>query len=497
MKRIYAILCCVIISMTVFTPFSVFAFSKTDNTEVELLQAGSFSISDYSAQTLSVTAKTASTVESFIYENLYSHQESFSVQSYGIAVSDFQSIYSNVINDNPELFYVSSSFGYTYIPSSGKIVTITPSYALTQTEIPQAKVIFEKGIQKALRQVDSSMNDAQKALVIHDYIMNLATYPVINNVSTDDRESYHSAYGLFYDGYVVCAGYTLAYSAIMQRLGIDCKYVVSSEMQHAWNSVKIDGYWYNVDLTFDDIHFAQGVNALGTFMHNCFLKSDTAIQSTIGFWHSGIQHYSGVTCTNTKYDSYFWNDVNTNIYVENGDYIYTDYDTNTRNISINRRTVSGNVTKLNTQTIAAFYITLTKSNSDGSQTARVVVPFSKFVKLDSQYFISYIKNLKIYENNNYSGTPVIDSFDIYSKEMYNLLSNNEFNFTLGVVNGEIGYTTYNNRYDIKTIPRMSVFTEYYNSTSDTAVYHPYIDANNDKVINAKDFAYIYNAGKKM
>lgn len=270
MKRIYAILCCVIISMTVFTPFSVFAFSKTDNTEVELLQAGSFSISDYSAQTLSVTAKTASTVESFIYENLYSHQESFSVQSYGITVSDFQSIYSNVINDNPELFYVSSSFGYTYIPSSGKIVTITPSYALTQTEIPQAKVIFEKGIQKALRQVDSSMNDAQKALVIHDYIMNLATYPVINNVSTDDRESYHSAYGLFYDGYVVCAGYTLAYSAIMQRLGIDCKYVVSSEMQHAWNSVKIDGYWYNVDLTFDDIHFAQGVNALGPLCTTAF-----------------------------------------------------------------------------------------------------------------------------------------------------------------------------------------------------------------------------------
>ena len=81
--------------------------------------------------------------------------------------------------------------------------------------------------------------------------------------------------------------------------------------------------------------------------------------------------------------------------------------------------------------------------------------------------------------------------------MYNLLSNNEFNFTLGVVNGEIGYTTYNNRYDIQTIPRMSVFTEYYNSTSDTAVYHPYIDANNDKVINAKDFAYIYNASKGM
>ena len=93
MKRITAILCSAIILITVFTPFSVFAFSKTDDAEVELLQAGSFSISDYSAQTLSVTAKTASTVESFIYENLYSHQESFSVQSYGITVSDFQSIF--------------------------------------------------------------------------------------------------------------------------------------------------------------------------------------------------------------------------------------------------------------------------------------------------------------------------------------------------------------------------------------------------------------------
>lgn len=497
MKRLIAIFSSIIIAISVLCPFSVFAFSKSDTEQVELLQAGSFSISDYSVQTLSVSAATASGIEAFIYESLYNCESSFSVQSYGISVNDFQSIYSNVINDNPELFYVSSSFGYTYIPSSNKIVTITPSYAITQAEIPQAKLVFEKGIQKALKQVDSTMNDAQKALVIHDYIMNIATYPTINNVSTDDRNSYHSAYGLFSDGFVVCAGYTLAYSAILQRLGIDCKYVVSDEMQHAWNSVKIDGYWYNVDLTFDDIHFSQGVNALGTFMHNCFLKSDTALKSIIGFWHKDIQHYSGVTCTDTKYDSYFWNGVNTNIYVENGDYIYTDYDTNTRNISINRRTVSGNVTKLNTQTIAAFYITLTKSNDDGTETARVVIPFSKFVRLDKQYFISYIKNLTIYENNTYSGTPVIDSFDIKTKQMYNLLSNSEFNFTLGVVNGEIGYTTYNNRYDIQTIPRMEKFTEYYNASSSGAVYNPYIDANNDKVINAKDYAYIYNASKGL
>ena len=44
---------------------------------------------------------------------------------------------------------------------------------------------------------------------------------------------------------------------------------------------------------------------------------------------------------------------------------------------------------------------------------------------------------------------------------------------------------------------MGGFTGYCNSSSDTAVYHPYIDANNDKVINAKEFAYIYNASKGM
>ena len=79
MKRITALLCSAIILITVFTPFSVFAFSKTDDAEVELLQAGSFSISEFSVQTLSVSAKTASSVESFIYENLVvaSHCDQF------------------------------------------------------------------------------------------------------------------------------------------------------------------------------------------------------------------------------------------------------------------------------------------------------------------------------------------------------------------------------------------------------------------------------------
>ncbi len=60
--------------------------------------------------------------------------------------------------------------------------------------------------------------------------------------------------GALLEGVTVCAGFSKALCYLADKLGIECKYV-SGELPngglHAWNQVKIDGDWYNCDLTWD------------------------------------------------------------------------------------------------------------------------------------------------------------------------------------------------------------------------------------------------------
>ncbi|MFI3202539.1 MAG: transglutaminase domain-containing protein, partial [Eubacteriales bacterium] len=71
----------------------------------------------------------------------------------------------------------------------------------------------------------------------------------------------------------VCAGFSRILQAAMEKVGIEAKYITGKteterDSYHAWNQVKIDGVWYNTDVTWDrdDI-------LLGETPKNC-LKSD-------------------------------------------------------------------------------------------------------------------------------------------------------------------------------------------------------------------------------
>ena len=241
-----------------------------------------------------------------------------------LSVDEFDAYYSNIINDNPDLFFVSSSYRY-YYNQSNKVTAVVPQYAMEQAEVEEAMEIFNAGAAKALREVDSSMTDLQKALTIHDYICSYAVYPQIYNEdgsynSSLDLDIYHSAYGFFKDYNAVCAGYTLTFSYLMHQLGIDCEYVASGDMEHAWNKIKIGGNWYNIDITYDNADFVDAENTYGLAYHDCFLKSDTYFNSESGLCHYNYLAYDEADATDTTYDSYFWDDVDSRVYTVNGDY---------------------------------------------------------------------------------------------------------------------------------------------------------------------------------
>ena len=72
----------------------------------------------------------------------------------------------------------------------------------------------------------------------------------------------HSILGFFDKSRIVCDGYASVFQYLMLRAGLDCVVVIGSTVSrqdaedgggdHAWNKVKVDGVWYNMDVCWSD-----------------------------------------------------------------------------------------------------------------------------------------------------------------------------------------------------------------------------------------------------
>lgn len=468
-----------ILLSSVLCPLVIYASTETGESSVPLLQENKYNQADFSIDDIDVDASTMSAVQKIIYNTLSKVNTSVvTVSSYKLSSREFEIIYVNVINDHPELFYVSGTFGYNHNEITDVVTAFQAHYIMTKSEIADAKIIFENGVNTALAQVDDSMNDIQKALTIHDYICNLATYPDLGNEYTNDHDIYHSAYGLFYDGNTVCAGYTLSYSVIMNALGIPCKYVSSREMAHAWNIIQINGNWYNVDITMDEINLVRGTNVLSTHLHNCFLKSDNALKSAYGFWHTDFNAPENITCTDTSFDDYFWNDVNTNIYVVDGNYYYLDFNNSTKKINLIQRDNYGNCQQVNNNTYRSFSISLTSKNTDGTESLSYYISFAKLIKYNGELYMSY-----------FDDSSKIGYIELDTGEIRELCSHASYTFALGIINNELAYLRYDQWRNFNYIPISRKSATMFDYCYQNVLL--YCDDNNDGYVNGKDYAAIF------
>lgn len=92
---------------------------------------------------------------------------------------------------------------------------------------------------------DPSMSNYEKALIAHNWIT-----ARIYNVYTSSKYNTSDAYGLFKNWGADCWGFSKAYKALCDALGVPCKLVdtTTKGSLHEWNAVKISGKWYFSDL---------------------------------------------------------------------------------------------------------------------------------------------------------------------------------------------------------------------------------------------------------
>lgn len=95
--------------------------------------------------------------------------------------------------------------------------------------------------------IDDHMTDYEKEKAIHDYIVLNTEY------GTRSGDSAYTIAGVLENQIAVCQGYAETFKMFMDLLNIESYLIIGVATEdHEWNIVKIDGFYYHVDVTWDD-----------------------------------------------------------------------------------------------------------------------------------------------------------------------------------------------------------------------------------------------------
>lgn len=123
---------------------------------------------------------------------------------------------------------------------------------------------IEKGIEH--------LDDISKAAVVYDRIKRSISY---ENKTNETASLYTRSLRGLISGKTVCAGYATILQHVLQRQGIECKFV--SGKGHAWNNIVLNGKMYGVDLTWDAGAYHNGKKGLSSMKY--FLQDPTDFMS--------------------------------------------------------------------------------------------------------------------------------------------------------------------------------------------------------------------------
>jgi hypothetical protein len=179
-----------------------------------------------------------------VYANAVALNKDF-VPIESVPVSEMKDVLESVYNDHPELFWLNTAFVCKY--DKNKICAeLGLDFNELAENLSDANIALGNRMSEILSQVQYLGSSYEKEKALHDILIDEISY----NESADLNQSVYSA---LVNGETVCAGYARAMQYLLQRLGIPCYYCTGYAGQnHAWNIVRLDDGYYNVDVTWDD-----------------------------------------------------------------------------------------------------------------------------------------------------------------------------------------------------------------------------------------------------
>ena len=156
-------------------------------------------------------------LEEYIVKSLENYETEIDVSAYNLPSSQKGQEYLKILNNNPQLFYVRGTVGMRVSVSDGRILSYQPQYLVGKAEAAKMQGEFETAAWQAAEQVDPSMSAVEKALVVHDYLVQNCEYDYERFTTGTVPEISHTAYGALVNRMAVCDGYAQAYVYIMNH----------------------------------------------------------------------------------------------------------------------------------------------------------------------------------------------------------------------------------------------------------------------------------------
>lgn len=329
------------------TPDETFDGEEEDQTETEVInslqkgeselgyddvgegvyQAGAFSVFGENADAKITpysdipSAATLEEAAEYVYRQLLARATEIDISAYDIPLDDRRAFYSGVLNEHPDLYYVST--GFSYYPNGNIVGSIIPKYTDGLND-----AAFQAGLQKALSVIQPGMTELEKAIALHDYLVINCEYDYVNYLQGSIPQTSYSAYGVFVNGAAVCQGYALAYKLLLSKVGIDCYMVTSDSMNHAWNLIVLGGQYYQVDVTWDDPTWDR----IGRAAHTYMFRSDASFAKHSDWEVTRGSEVVNYTATDTRYDSAFWTNCSSPIVITEDGCYYVAYENSTGNL---------------------------------------------------------------------------------------------------------------------------------------------------------------------
>lgn len=102
--------------------------------------------------------------------------------------------------------------------------------------------------------ITDNMPELEKVKAIHDWMLMNIDYDYQNYLNDTVPATSINVEGVLTTKYAICDGYAKTFLALCEAADLACVHVVGDTPNglHAWNQVKIDGIWYNIDVTWDD-----------------------------------------------------------------------------------------------------------------------------------------------------------------------------------------------------------------------------------------------------
>jgi len=234
----------------------------------------------------------------------------------GITTSNLDSITRNAYRNYPEeciavdiynTISIYSPENHSYF-TDGETIKMGVYFADDTVDVEA----FTEAVDKACVEIFGSpdghnnrLTKFEKVLLAHDWLVTNCFYdPYTANKNSQytspkgkvfNQVYYviYTPYGVFMDGQAVCDGYARAFTVLMNRAGVDSCYVSSEDMNHSWNMVYIGGYWYHVDVTWNDSIDPDTKDFAGHVYRDDLLRSDSEISD----YHYGWTTEFNLVCS--------------------------------------------------------------------------------------------------------------------------------------------------------------------------------------------------------